>query len=361
MLKKIAVALVVAGLAALTFRGFLTPGTAKGDRVETGLTYITLGDFLQDVPDVDAVAFYDEGPFAVDPAWYVIPDPSAARDLTFGYREGRLLDQMFGGHVTIYCASDGVAKGKNIWALKGGEVVKHLVFCNRRRMDLANLVPAAVPAHEVDETALTEAEYRALLAKAEGSDSHFITLTSPLSPHAVRCGITFPFVWEGPEQEGFLPSRVETAVGERVAAALAGIAYDLDIRSGYASSYVMHAAEGMQTSEKGWAVNTPFFFAAEGEALHKVPGLSIFQPDIRLQTSEAGCAAFEAVDLAPLWRAERDVGALEMAFSRAVTSDLPAGEADLTEDRLRAETARRRPATPITYRLRYLVLDRPPT
>ncbi len=140
MLKKLTAAAVVAGLALLTFRGFLTPDTAVGDRVETGLEYVTLAQFIgqADAAEVTIVLF-DEGPFAVDPAWYVIADPQPVSDHAFGMRAGALAQA--GG--ALACKDGGVLKGKLIWMMQGDQVTKGHSVCERRQLDIARLVDAA--------------------------------------------------------------------------------------------------------------------------------------------------------------------------------------------------------------------------
>lgn len=145
MLKKLMAGVVVAGLALLTFRGFLTPGTAVGDRVATGLTYVALSRFLEEVPQTDAVVLFDEGPFAVDPAWYVITDLAGLGDTAFGVRPSELAEEG-----ALACVQPDVLKGKLIWAMQGDAVVRHLSTCDRRALDIARLIEVATPAEALD-------------------------------------------------------------------------------------------------------------------------------------------------------------------------------------------------------------------
>lgn len=131
--------------------------------------------------------------------------------------------------------------------------------------------------------------------------------------------------------------------------------YALRADNGYASSYVMHAEEGSETSAEGWAVGTSTAFVKSGDRFRKIPGVSIYRPGRYLQGTQADCIAFGGIEFGD-GGADRDIVVLESTWAAGVEETYGLGTALDWDDLVGITQARADAPRQLRYDFRYFEL-----
>ena len=244
----------------------------------------------------------------------IVTDMAAARNVPISYWKKNFLYSLVG--------ASGCERARDVIGLEplvAGNVHRPITTCAGEGTDFGGLAALARPAEPEFVSAISLAQWQALDARVGADPALFAANNQPSqAAFDYRCSFEFPYVWESDDASGtFLITRYRDAV----AAALAGLppgSFEMRLSNGYASTYVMYPAEGMQTSIEGWAVETSFTYILRDGEERKVPGLSFYRPDVRIDGDAAACAAFDAIDFAPLWQGDRDIALIEKAWADGV-------------------------------------------
>ncbi len=265
---------------------------------------------------------------------FIVTDMVAARDVPIAYWKTGFLYSLAG---LSGCERRRDAIG--IEPLVAGNVYRAITSCAGEGTDIAGLTALARPAEQHFATALPLAEWQALDARVAADPALFAANARPSrDAYDYSCSFEFPYVWEMDAAEGdYIINRYEDAVEAQLATLPPG-SFDLRLSNGYASTYVMHPDDGLETSIEGWAVGTSYtYIAREGEE-RKVPGLSFYRPELKVEGDAAACAAFDAIDFAPLWQGDRDMAAFEKAWAAGVVKPAPGGGARVWADLVAAQS-----------------------
>jgi|GEM_PF-2088312 len=280
----------------------------KGRLVQT-----TLAQYLGSV-EAEAVILNADGLF-------IVTDMAAAREVPIAYWKKNFLYSLAG-----LSGCDDKRDLIGIEPLVAGNVYKSITRCKGQGTDIAGLTALARPALPHFANALPLAERRVLDARVAADPALYAVNAQPTNAaFDYRCAFEFPYVWEGDAAEGdYIINRYEDAVEAQLATLPPG-SYDLRFSNGYVSTYVMHPDEGLETSVEGWAVGTSYtYIVREGEE-RKVPGLSFYRPELRLDGDAAACALFDTIDFAPIWQDDRDMALFAKAWAAGVANPAQGG------------------------------------
>ncbi|MBS8227697.1 hypothetical protein [Vannielia litorea] len=268
----------------------------------------------EDLTTVDFLVFHD-GPRG----WYLVDDPAPFGDTEIGFYGRRFL-----GHLTNTGPSPNYCKGdtdaKIIWAVRDGQEVAAMAYCNVSRMDFAPLQPHAKPVTLTD-AKLTEAEIASLRAKIAADPARrFVDVPPEPRPFTHARALRPPMLWAD-------PAEADTAITEAIRTAMSGAPHATRVfndRVNYTSfDHEDHA-------EMVWG---SYIVTDSGTAA--LPGLYLYAPYVEVSCAPQDCIRLDGLDLAPAVAPMRP----EALLSEAVEALIP------MDTTVRAEQSPRDPGT----------------